>query len=117
MSYSEALKYAEEVEAGIDRELARRDAEATRYEILCEETYKELREGAKAFFDSEECKIDEAHKQAFYKYLRKSFDYDNTLEYLLRGLDWIVDDFLEGYIENFSEEDAEKICEMFDPIR
>ena len=32
MSYSEALRYAEEVEAGIDRELARRDEEATRYE-------------------------------------------------------------------------------------
>ena len=109
MSYSEALRYAEEVEAGIDRELARREEENARYEILCEETYEELREEAKAFFDSEEYKIDEAHKKAFYKYLRKAFDYDNTLEYLLRGLDWIVDDFLKEY--------TEEICKMFEPIR
>ena len=109
MSYSEALKYAEEVEAGIDKELARRDAEDTIYERLCEETYEELREGAKAFFDSPECRLNEAHKQAFYKYSRKAFDYDNTLEYLLRGLDWIVDDFLEEY--------TEEIYKMFEPIR
>ena len=108
MSYSEALKYAGEVEAGIDRELARRDEEAARYERECEEAYEELRKDAKVFFDSEECKIDEAHKKAFYKYLRKAFDYDNTLEYLLRGLDWIVNDFLEEY--------TEEICKMFKPI-
>lgn len=108
MSYSEALKYAEEVEAGIDRELARREVEDEIYESVCEETYEGLREEAKAFFDSEECRLNEAHKQAFYKYLRKTFDYDNTLEYLLRGLDWIVDDFLDEYIE--------EICKMFKPI-
>lgn len=34
MSYSEALKYAGEVEAGIDRELARRDAENARYGLV-----------------------------------------------------------------------------------
>ena len=65
MSYSEALKYAEEVEAGIDRELARRDAENARYERECEEAYEGIREETKAFFDSEECKIDEAHQKAF----------------------------------------------------
>ena len=108
MSYIEALKYAEEVEAGIDRELARRDAENERYVQECEEAYEELREEAKAFFDSEECQLNEVHKQAFYKYLRKAFDYDNTLEYLLMGLDWIVSDFLEEY--------TEEIRKMFEPI-
>ena len=108
MSYSEALRYAEEVEAGIDRELARRDAEDARYERECEEAYEELRKEAKAFFDSEECKIDEAHQKAFYKYLKKTLEYDDTLGYLSKGLDWIVSDFLEEYIE--------EICEMFKPI-
>ena len=108
MSYSEALKYAEEVEAGIDRELARRDTEDTIYERLCEETYEELREETKAFFESLECRLNEAHKQAFYKYLRKAFDYDDTLGYLSKGLDWIINDFLEEY--------TEEICKMFKPI-
>ena len=108
MSYSEALKYAEEVESGIDRELARRDAEDARYERECEEAYEKLKEEAKAFFDSEECKIDEAHQKAFYKYLKKTLEYDDTLGYLSKGLDWIVSDFLEEYIE--------EICEMFKPI-
>ena len=108
MSYSEALKYAEEVEAGIDRELARRDAENERYERECEEAYEGIREEAKAFFDSEECKIDEVHKKAFYKYLRKALEYDDTLGYLSRGLDWIVSDFLEEY--------TEELCKMFKPI-
>ena len=108
MSYSEALRYAEEVEAGIDRELARRDEEDARYERECEEAYEELREEAKAFFNSPECRLNEVHKQAFYKYLRKTFDYDDTLGYLSRGLSYIVEDFLEEY--------TEEICEMFEPI-
>ena len=99
MSYSEMLKYSEEVENGIERELARRDEEDARYERECEEAYEEIREEAKVFFDSPECRLNEVHKQAFYKYLRKAFDYDNTLEYLLKGLDWIVSDFLEEYTE------------------
>ena len=107
MSYSEALRYAEEVENGIDRELARRDTEDTIYERLCEETYEELREETKAFFDSEECRLNEAHKQAFLGYLRKYY-YNNDLEKLQRGLSYIVEDFLEEY--------TEEICKMFKPI-
>ena len=108
MSYSEALKYAEEVENGIERELARREEADARYEKECEEAYEELRKEAKAFFDSEECKIDEAHLKAFYKYLKKTLEYDDTLGYLSRGLDWIVGDFLEEYIE--------EIYKTFEPI-
>lgn len=108
MSYSEALKYAEEVEAGIDRKLAEIEEANARYERECEEAYEEIREEAKAFFDSEECQLNEVHKQAFYKYLKKTLEYDDTLGYLSKGLDWIVSDFLEEYIE--------EICEMFKPI-
>lgn len=107
MSYSEALKYAGEVEAGIDRELARRDEEATRYERECEEAYEELREEAKVFFESLECRLNEVHKQAFLGYLRKYY-YNNDLEKLQRGLSYIVEDFLEEY--------TEEICKMFKPI-
>lgn len=107
MSYSEALKYAEEVEAGIDRELARREVEDEIYESVCEETYEGLREEAKAFFDSEECRLNEVHKQAFLGYLRKYY-YNNDLEKLQRGLSYIVEDFLEEY--------TEEICKMFKPI-
>lgn len=107
MSYSEALKYAEEVEAGIDRELARRDAENERYEQECEEAYEELREEAKAFFNSPECRLNEIHKQAFLEYLWEYY-YENELEELQRGLPYIVEDFLEEY--------TEEICKMFKPI-
>ena len=107
MSYSEALKYAEEVEAGIDRELARREVEDEIYESVCEETYEGLREEAKAFFDSEECRLNEVHKQAFLGYLRKYY-YNNDLEKLQRGLSYIVEDFLEEY--------TEEIRKMFKPI-
>ncbi len=89
MSYSKALKYAEKVETGIDRELARRDEEA------------------KAFFNSPECRLNEVHKQAFLGYLRKYY-YNNDLEKLQRGLSYIVEDFLEEY--------TEEICKMFKPI-
>ena len=108
MDYREMLKYSEEVENGIERELARREEADARYEKECEEAYEELRKEAKAFFDSEECKIDEAHKKAFYKYLKKTLEYDDTLGYLSRGLDWIVSDFLEEYIE--------EIYKTFEPI-
>ena len=80
--------------------------ELTESQRECEEAYEELREEAKAFFDSKECKIDEAHQKAFYKYLKKALEYDDTLGYLSRGLDWIVDDFLEEYIK--------EICKMFE---
>lgn len=108
MDYREMLKYSEEVENGIERELARREEADARYEKECEEAYEELRKEAKAFFDSEECKIDEAHQKAFYKYLKKTLEYDDTLGYLSRGLDWIVGDFLEEYIE--------EIYKTFEPI-
>ncbi len=108
MDYREMLKYSEEVENGIERELARREEADARYEKECEEAYEELRKEAKAFFDSEECKIDEAHQKAFYKYLKKTLEYDDTLGYLSRGLDWIVSDFLEEYIE--------EIYKTFEPI-
>lgn len=108
MDYREMLKYSEEVENGIERELARREEADARYEKECEEAYEELRKEAKAFFDSEECKIDEAHQKAFYKYLKKALEYDDTLGYLSRGLDWIVGDFLEEYIE--------EIYKTFEPI-
>ena len=107
MSYSEALKYAEEVEAGIDRELARRDEEDARYERECEEAYEKLKEEAKVFFESLECRLNEVHKQAFLGYLRKYY-YNNDLEKLQRGLSYIVEDFLEEY--------TEEICKMFKPI-
>lgn len=107
MSYSEALKYAGEVEAGIDRELARRDEEAARYERECEEAYEELRKEAKAFFESLECRLNEVHKQAFLGYLRRYY-YNNDLEKLQRGLSYIVEDFLEEY--------TEEIRKMFKPI-
>lgn len=107
MSYSEMLKYSEEVENGIERELARRDAEDTIYERECEEAYEELREEAKVFFESLECRLNEVHKQAFLGYLRKYY-YNNDLEKLQRGLSYIVEDFLEEY--------TEEICKMFKPI-
>ena len=107
MSYSEALKYAGEVEAGIDRELARRDEEAARYERECEEAYEELKKEAKAFFESLECRLNEVHKQAFLGYLRRYY-YNNDLEKLQRGLSYIVEDFLEEY--------TEEIRKMFKPI-
>ncbi len=115
MSYSEALRYAEEVEAGIDRELARREEADARYERECEEAYEELREEVKEFFDSEECKIDEVHKQEFLEYLWKYY-YENELERLQRGLPYIVEEFLEEYTEDFTEEYTEEICKMFKPI-
>lgn len=107
MSYSEALKYAEEVEAGIDRELARREEADARYERECEEAYEELREEAKAFFNSPECRLNEVHKQAFLEYLWEYY-YENELEELQRGLPYIVEDFLKEY--------TEEICKMFKPI-
>ena len=107
MSYSEALKYAGEVEAGIDRELARRDEEAARYERECEEAYEELRKEAKAFFESLECRLNEVHKQAFLEYLWEYY-YENELEKLQRGLPYIVEGFLEEY--------TGEICKMFKPI-
>lgn len=107
MSYSEMLKYSEEVENGIDRELARREEADARYEKECEEAYEELREEAKAFFESGECRLNELHKQAFLEYLWEYY-YENELEELQRGLPYIVEDFLEEY--------TEEICKMFKPI-
>lgn len=108
MSYSEALKYAEEVEAGIDRKLAEIEEANARYERECEETYEEIREEAKAFFNSPECRLNEIHKQAFLEYLWEYY-YENELEELQRGLPYIVEDFLEEYTED--------IFKMFAPLR
>ena len=107
MSYSEALKYAGEVEAGIDRKLVEIEEANARYERECEEAYEELREEAKVFFDSPECRLNETHKQAFLEYLWEYY-YENELENLQRGLPYIVEEFLEEY--------TEEIYEMFKPI-
>lgn len=95
MSYNEALKYASDVEKGIDRELYRRELEQQQYEEEMEELKEEILDSFHSFKERNYNKLSESEWDELEEYIEDYIvEEDTTFDSVLEQYyDYITDKF------------------------
>lgn len=95
MSYSEAMKYATEVEKGVEMEIYRREMEQQQYEEEMEELKEEIMDSFHSFKEKNYNKLNESEWDELEEYIEdyiveEDTTFDNVLE---QYYDYITDKF------------------------
>lgn len=95
MSYSEAMKYANEVERGVEMEIYRREMEQQQYEEEMEELKEEILDSFHSFKERNYNKLSESEWDGLEEYIEdyiveEDSTFDNILE---QYYDYITDKF------------------------
>ena len=95
MSYSEAMKYANEVERGVEMEIYRREMEQQQYEEEIEELKEEILDSFHSFKERNYNKLSESEWDELEEYIEdyiveEDTTFDNVLE---QYYDYITDKF------------------------
>mgnify|MGYP003616002405 CR=1 FL=1 len=95
MSYSEAMRYATEVEKGVEMEIYRREMEQQQYEEEMEELKEEIMDSFHSFKEKNYNKLNESEWDELEEYIEdyiveEDTTFDNVLE---QYYDYITDKF------------------------
>ena len=95
MSYSEGLKYASQVEDGIDRELREIERKQQEYEEITEDVREEILESFSIFKKNFSSRLNDTEWDYMQEYF-EDYEYDvNTI------FEWVLEDYYDYIVDKY----------------
>ena len=96
MSYSESLKYASQVEAGIDRELYKREKEYQEYEEMIEDIRESILTNFYFFKKRNSLRLSDTEWDDMQEYF-EDYEYDEDTVF-----EWVLEDYYDYIVDKYS---------------